>query len=157
MKKPIFLMLILALALALGGCGAHRAECKIISAEFVDTIPMNGGVQVNYEGKSIFKIVFTATLAEAFTADGAKDDDFRKAMYSHIKEGCGLSYDGGKGELTWGYWPEKASKYAATKMTLFYTVPEGTEASTLTFTLDGSVLGDSGYQFSSEYQFSYNP
>ena len=36
-------------------------------------------------------------------------------------------------------------------MTLFYTVPEGTEASALTFTLDGSVLGDAAYQF------SYNP
>lgn len=151
MKKLITLMLILALTLALGGCGSHKAECKVISAEFVDAVPMNGGVQVNYEGKSIFKIVFTATLAEGFTADGAKGDDFRKAMYSRINEGCRLSCDGGEGKQVWGYWPEKATQYAATQMTLFYTVPEGSEASAITFTLDGSVLGDA------EYQFSYNP
>ena len=151
MKKLITLMLIFALALALGGCGSHKAECKITSAEFVDAVPMNGGVQVNYEGKSIFKIVFTATLAEGFTADGAKGDDFRKAMYSRINGGCKLTFDGGEGEQVWGYWPEKASQYSATKMTLFYTVPEGTRASALTFALDGSVLGDA------EYQFSYNP
>ena len=151
MKKLIAMILVLALAFVLAGCGAHKAECKVISAEFVDAVPMNGGVQVNYEGKSIFKIVFSATLAEAFTADGAKDDEFRKAMFSHINDGCKLTYDGGEGEQVWGYWPEKASRYAATKMTLFYTVPEGTEMSALTFTLDGSALGDA------EYQFSHNP
>ena len=84
MKKLITLILVLALLLVLGGCGSHKAECKVISAEFVDAVPMNGGIQVNYEGKSIFKIVLTATLAEGFTADGAKGDDFRKAMYSRI-------------------------------------------------------------------------
>ena len=151
MKKLIALIFVLALAFVLAGCGPHKAECKVISAEFVDAIPMNGGVRVNYEGKSIFKIVFTATLAEGFTADGAKGDDFRKAMYSRINDGCKLTFDGGEGEQVWGYWPEKASQYSATKMTLFYTVPEGTEASALTFTLDGSALGDR------EYQFTYNP
>ena len=151
MKKLIAMILVLALAIVLSGCGPHKAECKVISAEFVDAVPMNGGVQVNYEGKSIFKIVFTATLAEAFTADGAKGDDFRKAMYSHINDGCKLTYDGGAGDQVWGYWPEKAGQYDANTMTLFYTVPEGTEASALTFTLDGGVLGDA------EYQFSYNP
>ena len=151
MKKLIALILVLALALVLAGCGPHKAECKVISAEFVDAVPMNGGVQVNYEGKSIFKIVFTATLAEGFTADGAKGDDFRKAMYSRINDGCKLTFDGGEGEQVWGYWPEKASQYSATKMTLFYTVPEGTDASALTFTLDGSALSDAAYQF------SYNP
>lgn len=151
MKKLIAMIFVLALALVLAGCGPHKAECKVISAEFVDAIPMNGGVRVNYEGKSIFKIVFTATLAEGFTADGSKGDDFRKAMYSHINAGCKLTFDGGEGEQVWGYWPEKASQYSATQMTLFYTVPEGTEASALTFTLDGGVLGDA------EYQFSYNP
>ena len=151
MKKLIALIFVLALAFVLAGCGPHKAECKVISAEFVDAVPMNGGVRVNYEGKSIFKIVFTATLAEGFTADGAKGDDFRKAMYSRINDGCRLTFDGGEGEQVWGYWPEKASQYSATKMTLFYTVPEGTEASALTFTLDGGVLGDA------EYQFSYNP
>ena len=151
MKKLIVFTLVLALSLVLCGCGSHKAECKIISAEFVDAVPMNGGIQVDYEGKSIFKIVFTATLAETFTGDGAKGDDFRKAMYSHINGGCKLTFDGGEGEQVWGYWPEKASQYSATQMTLFYTVPEGTEASALTFTLDGGVLGDA------EYQFSYNP
>ena len=151
MKKLIAMIFVLALALVLAGCGPHKAECKVISAEFVDAVPMNGGVQVNYEGKSIFKIVLTATLAEGFTADGAKGDDFRKAMYSRINDGCKLTFDGGECEQVWGYWPEKASQYSATKMTLFYTVPEGTEASALTFTLDGGVLGDA------EYQFSYNP
>ena len=151
MKRQIILILALALILALCGCGAHKAECKVISAEFVDAVPMNGGVQVNYEGKSMFKIVFTASLAEAFTGDGAKGDDFRKAMYSHINDGCKLAFDGGDGEQVWGYWPEKAGQYEANTMTLFYVVPEGTEASALTFTLDGGVLGDA------EYQFSYNP
>ena len=151
MKKLIVLTLVFALALVLCGCGPHKAECKVISAEFVDAVPMNGGVQVNYEGKSIFKIVFTATLAEGFTADGAKGDDFRKAMYSRINDGCKLTIDGGEGEQVWGYWPEKASQYSATKMTLFYTVPEGTDASALTFALDGSALGDA------EYQFTYHP
>ena len=151
MKKLIALIFVLALAFVLAGCGPHKAECKVISAEFVDAVPMNGGVRVNYEGKSIFKIVFTATLAEGFTADGAKGDDFRKAMYSRINDGCKLTFDGGEGEQVWGYWPEKASRYSATKMTLFYTVPEGAEASALTFTLDGSALGDA------EYRFTYNP
>ena len=151
MKKLMVLILIAATALALCGCGSHKADCKVISAEFVDAVPMNGGIQVNFEGKSIFKIVFSATLAEAFTADGAKDDEFRKAMFSHINDGCKLTYDGGEGEQVWGYWPEKASRYAATRMTLFYTVPEGTEMSALTFTLDGSALGDA------EYQFNHNP
>ena len=151
MKKLIALIFVLALAFVLAGCGPHKAECKVISAEFVDAVPMNGGVRVNYEGKSIFKIVFTATLAEGFTADGAKGDDFRKAMYSRINDGCKLTFDGGEGEQVWGYWPEKASQYSATKMTLFYTVPEGAEASALTFTLDGSALGDA------EYRFTYNP
>ena len=151
MKKLIAMILVLALAFVLAGCGAHKAECKVISAEFVDAVPMNGGVQVNYEGKSIFKIVFSATLAEGFTADGAKGDDFRKAMYSRIDDGCKLTFDGGVGEQVWGYWPDKATQYSAKQMTLFYTVPEGTEASALTFTLDGSVLGDA------EYRFSYNP
>ena len=151
MKKRIVLILVLALTLVLCGCGSHKAECRIVSAEFVDTIPMNGGIQVNYEGKSVFKVQFSATLAEAFSADGAKGDDFRKAMYSHINDGCKLTFDGGEGEQVWGYWPEKASKYSATQMTLFFTVPEGTQASALTFTLDGSALGDA------EYQFSYNP
>ena len=36
-------------------------------------------------------------------------------------------------------------------MTLFYTVPEGTDASALTFALDGRALGDA------EYRFTYNP
>ncbi len=151
MKKLIVTLLVFALALVLVGCGSHKAECRVISAEFVDAVPMNGGVQVNYEGKSIFKIVFTAALAEGFTADGAKGDDFRKAMYSRINDGCRLTFDGGEGEQVWGYWPEKASQYSATKMTLFYTVREGTEASALTFALDGSALGDAAYQF------SYNP
>ena len=72
MKKLIVFTLVLALSLVLCGCGAHKADCKVISAEFVDAVPMNGGVRVNYEGKSIFKIVFTATLAEGFTAaDGS--------------------------------------------------------------------------------------
>ena len=148
MKKHIALILVLALALVLVGCGVHKAECKVISAEFVDVVPMYGSVQVNYEGKSIFKIVFTATLSEGFTADGAKGDDFRKAMYSRIDDGCKLTFDGGVGEQVWGYWPDKATQYSAKQMTLFYTVPEGTEASALTFTLDGSVLGDAEYQFS---------
>ena len=114
--------------------------------------PETDGTEVISEGKrSRFKIVFTATLAEGFTADGAKGDDFRKAMYSRINDGCKLTFDGGEGEQVWGYWPEKASQYSATKMTLFYTVPEGTEASALTFALDGSALGDAAYQF------SYNP
>lgn len=152
MRKIVaILLLITACALALCGCGSHKADCKVVSTEFVDAVPMNGGVQVNFEGKSIIKIVFTATLAEAFTADGAKGDDFRKAMYSRINDGCKLTFDGGEGEQVWGYWPEKASQYSATKMTLFYTVPEGTEASALTFALDGSTLGDA------EYQFNYNP
>ena len=151
MKKLIAMILVFALAFVLVGCGAHKAECKVISAEFVDAVPMNGGVQVNYEGKSIFKIQFSATLAEAFSADGAKGDDFRKAMYSRINDGCKLTFDGGEGEQVWGYWPDKATQYSAKQMTLFYTVPEGTEASALTFTLDGSVLGDAGYRF------SYNP
>ena len=150
--KALTLISVLLMAvLMLNGCGAHKAECKVISAEFVDAVPMNGGIQVNYEGKSIFKIVFTATLAEGFTADGAKGDDFRKAMYSRIDDGCKLTFDGGVGEQVWGYWPDKATQYSAKQMTLFYTVPEGTEASALTFTLDGSVLGDAGYRF------SYNP
>ena len=51
MKKPIIMILVLALVLALCGCGAHKADCKVISAEFVDAVPMNGGIQVNYEGK----------------------------------------------------------------------------------------------------------
>ena len=148
MKKRIALVLLAILALVLFGCGSHKAGCNIISAEFVDAVPMNGGIQVNYEGKSIYKIQFSVTLAEAFTADGAKGDDFRKAMYSHINDGCKLTFDGGEGEQVWGYWPEKATQYSATRMTLFYTVPEGTEASDLSFTLDGSVLGDAEYQFS---------
>ena len=151
MKKLIALIFVLALAFVLAGCGPHKAECKVISAEFVDAVPMNGGVRVNYEGKSIFKIVFTATLSEGFTADDAKGDDFRKAMYSRINDGCRLTFDGGEGEQVWGYWPEKASQYSATKMPLFYTVPEGTDASALTFALDGSALGDA------EYQFTYHP
>jgi len=151
MEKLIAMILVLELAFVLAACGAHKAECKVISAEFVDVVPMYGSVQVNYEGKSIFKIVFTATLADGFTADGSKGDDFRKAMYSHINDGCKLTYDGGAGDQVWGYWPEKAGQYDANTMTLFYTVPEGTEASALTFTLDGGVLGDA------EYQFSYNP
>ena len=150
MKKPIALILIVTLVLILCGCGSHKADCKVVSAEFVDNVP-NNGVMITFEGKSIFKIVFNATLAEAFTGDGAKGDDFRKAMYSHIYAGCKLLYDGGEGEQVWGYWPKKASQYAATEMTLFYTVPEGTDASALTFKLDGGVLGDA------EYQFSYNP
>ena len=155
MKRKVFRVLLIAALIvavaALCGCGSHKAECRILSAEFVDTIPMNGGIQVKYEGKSIFKVQFSATLAEAFSADGAKGDDFRKAVYSHINDGCKLTFDGGEGEQVWGYWPEKASQYSATQMTLFYTVPEGTEASALTFTLDGSVLGDA------EYLFSCNP
>ncbi|MBQ6324618.1 MAG: hypothetical protein IJI26_00955 [Clostridia bacterium] len=147
MKKLIVLILIAATALALCGCGAHKAECKVVSAEFVENVPMNG-IWVDYEGKDIYKIVFSATLAEPFDGDGAKGDDFRKAMYSRIKDGCKLTFDGGAGEQVWGYWPEKASKHAATKMTLFYIVPDGTEMSALIFTLDGSVLGDAGYQFS---------
>ena len=150
MKKLIALILIATLALTLCACGPKKADCKVISAEFVDHVPING-VMVDYEGLSIFKIVFSATLAEAFTADGAKGDDFRKAMYSHIIDGCKLTYDGGDAEQVWGYWPEKASKNAADKLTLFYVVPEGTEAASLAFTLDGSVLGDA------EYQFTYNP
>ena len=150
MKKLITLILIATLALTLCACGPKKADCKVASAEFVDNIPMNG-IMVDYEGQSIFKIVFSATLAEGFDADGAKGDDFRKAMYQHINDGCKLTYDGGAGEQVWGYWPEKASKNAANSMTLFYLVPEGTEAASLTFTLDGSVLGDS------EYQFTYNP
>ena len=151
MKKRIALILLAAMALVLVGCGAHKADCKVISAESVDAVPMNGGIQVNYEGKDIYKVVFSVTLAEPFTADGAKGDDFRKAMYSRINNGCKLAFDGGEAEQVWGYWPEKASQYSAARMTLFYTVPEGTEASALTFTLDGSVLGDE------EYKFSYNP
>ena len=54
MKKLIAMILVLALAFVLAGCGAHKAECKVISAEFVDAVSMYGGVQVNYEGKSIF-------------------------------------------------------------------------------------------------------
>ena len=150
MKKLITLILIATLALTLCACGPKKADCKVASAEFVDNIPMNG-IMVDYEGQSIFKIVFSATLAEGFDADGAKGDDFRKAMYSRINDGCKLTFDGGEGEQVWGYWPEKASQYSATKMTLFYTVPEGTDASALTFTLEGSALGDAAYQF------SYNP
>lgn len=150
MKKLLSLLLLAALTLMLCSCGSHKADCQVISAEFVDNIPTNG-VMVNFEGKAIFKIVFNAELAEAFDGNGAKDDDFRKAMFSKINEGCKLSYADGEGEQVWGYWPEKASKYAANKMTLFYTVPEGTELQTLTFTMDGSVLGDG------VYRFSYNP
>ena len=36
-------------------------------------------------------------------------------------------------------------------MTLFYTVPGGTEASTLTFTLNNNILNNT------KYQFNYNP
>ena len=85
------------------------------------------------------------------TADGAKGDDFRKAMYSRISDGCKLTFDGGAGYQVWGYWPKKATQYAADTMTLFYTVPEGTEASTLTFTLNNNILNNT------KYQFNYNP
>ena len=37
------------------------------------------------------------------------------------------------------------------QMTLFYTVPEGAEASALTFMRDGGVPGDA------EYQYAYKP
>ncbi|MBQ2929689.1 MAG: hypothetical protein IJD99_05680 [Clostridia bacterium] len=85
------------------------------------------------------------------TAAGAKGDDFRKAMYSRISDGCKLTFDGGEGEQVWGYWPQKATQYAADTMTLFYTVPEGTEASALTFTLNNNILNNT------KYQFNYNP
>lgn len=85
------------------------------------------------------------------TAAGAKGDDFRKAMYSRISDGCKLTFDGGAGDQVWGYWPKKATQYAADTMTLFYTVPEGTEASTLTFTLNNNILNNT------KYQFNYNP
>ena len=119
-------------------------------AEFVDSIP-TGGITYSYEEYSIFKIVINVTLVEMFAADGAKGDDFCTAMHAHVKEGCRLTWDGAEAELTCRYWPERASTYSATQMTLFYCVPKGAEVSALTFTLDGSTLGVV------VFHFSYNP
>ena len=123
---------------------ASKLGCKIDKAKFQGLYG-----QVNYEGKSIFKIVFTATLAEGFTADGAKGDDFRKAMYSRINEGCKLTFDGGEGEQVWGYWPEKASQYSAARMTLFYTVLITPDNKRITVP-NGSLMNSNVVDYSAE-------
>lgn len=147
MKKLLVLILLAATLLTLCACGEKKAECKIVSADFAENIPVDG-VFYTFEEYDIFKIVFSATFAEKFDGDGAKGDDFRKAMYAHLKDGCKLTCDGEAAKLEYGYWPKKASGNSATEMTLFYTVPKGAQASSLEFTFDGAVLGDAGYQFS---------
>ena len=151
-RRIVLALLLAAAVFALSGCGTNKAGCEIISAGFTENIPA-GNLFYTFEEFDIYKIVFNATLAEKFTAEGASagSDDFRKAIYKHISDGCALEVEGGESKLQWGYWPEKASENSARKMTLFYTVPKGTPASALTFTLDGSVLGDS------EYHFVYKP
>lgn len=149
-KKILALILSLAALLTLSGCSKQKAECSIVSMELVDSIPA-GHVTYSFEKNDVYKIVLNAKLSEKFTADGAKGDEFRKAMYNRIKEGCKLTSDGDKASCVWGYWPKSASADSASEMTLFYCVPKGAAASGLTFTLDGSVLGDP------KYQFTYKP
>lgn len=143
-------LLLAALAVSLCACGEHKANVEIVSADFAESIP-TGGVTYTFEEYDIYKIVLNASLAEKFDGGGAKGDDFRDAMYDHIRDGCALTVEGGESNLTWGYWPEKATAYSATQMTLFYTVTKGTPASAITFTVDGAALGDG------EYQFTYTP
>lgn len=149
-KKMLALILLLAALLTLSACNKQKAECSIVSVELVDHIPA-GHMTYSFEKNDVYKIVINARFAEKFAADGATGDDFRKAVYERIKEGCRLTSDGTKASRVWGYWPKSASADSASEVTLFYCVPKGTDASALTFTLDGSVLGDP------KYQFTYSP
>ena len=149
-RRILIMVLIIAVVSApLSACSLHNAKCKVTEMEFVDTVDVDQ-VYYNWEGYDNVKIVIDVSLAEKFTADGAKagSDDFRKAITKKITEGCSLTYNGKEAERVWAYWPKKAGAYSAKHLTLFYTVPEGTPLSEMEFKMDGKALGDASYQYS---------
>ena len=149
-KKVICLLLVAALSANLCACAPKQAKCEVISAEYVDNIPI-GSVFYSFEGEDILKIIFNVTATEKFAIAGIEGDEPRQKVYKYIIEGCTLTNGGKEVELKYGYWPKEATDYKAQEMSLFYCVPEGTNLKDLTFKMDGKVLGDA------QYQFSYTP
>ena len=146
-KKVFSFVFIAVMLVGVSACIPSEAQCDVVSAEFVNGIPMSGGVTVSYEGFDTFKVVINVQSTDKLTTENLKDDEFRQAVYKNVSKGCSLTYNGSEAELKYGFWPSSASSYMATEIKMFFLVPEGTDIKDLTFKLDGAVLGNPEYQF----------
>ena len=150
-KKVFSFVLIAVMLVGVSACIPSEAKCEVVSAEYVNSIPMSGGITVSYEGFEIFKVVINVQSVEKLTTENLKGDELRQAVYKSVSKGCSVTCNGSEAKLEYGFWPSSASSYMASEIKMFFLVPEGTDTKDLTFKLDGKVLGNP------EYQFTYTP
>lgn len=150
-KKVFSFVLIAIMLVGVSACIPSNAQCEVVSAEYVNGIPMSGGLTVNYEGFDTFEVIINVQAADKLMTENLKGDEFRQAVYKSVSKGCSLTCNGTEAELKYGFWPSTASTYMASEIKMFFLVPEGTDAKDLTFKLDGAVLGNP------DYQFTYTP
>ena len=151
--KRVFAVILMAAAL-MGLCGCNskpkKAECEVISMQFVDTVKING-VTVKYDGYKIVEVKINAYSPEKFPTDEIEGKEFRQKVFVWVAGGCSMYKGENKMDNICGYWPEKATSYKAKEISLYFRVPVDAELNQLTFKLDGEVLGDA------DYQFAYTP
>lgn len=148
-KRVLVLLLIAANIPLLCSCGTHRANCEVVSEEFVDSINVNQVYQ-QWEGHRIVKIILNVSFAKKFISEDTKqgEDAYRQEISKKIVDACSFKADDSDVKITYFYWAKKASGYSAEDLTLFYVIPDELELSDTEFYLDGTVLGDPAYQFS---------
>lgn len=148
MKRVFTLILIAAMIMILCSCGTHKADCEVVSEEFVDFINVNQ-ISQRWEGYRIVKIVLNVSFAEKFVSEGAKqgEDAYLQQISQKIVDACSFKADGADVDITYYYWAKQASGYSAKELTLFYVIPETLELSDTEFSLDGAALGDPSFQF----------
>lgn len=151
-KKVIAVLLMAAVLMSLCGCDSKpkKAECEVISMQFVDTVKING-VTAKYEGYKIVEVKLNAYSPEKFPTDAIEGKELRQKVFVWVAGGCSMYRGDVKMDNICGYWPEKATSYKAKEISLYFRVPGDAEINDLTFKLDGAVLGDP------DYQFAYTP
>lgn len=149
LTKGTAVALAACLCLCLCACTAHTASCTLVSAALTDTLS-GDGLSLSFNGKAIVEVVIDITLAEKFTAVDAKlgEDAYRQQMFAAVLKGCTLTVGTREFTATYGCLPNSVLPYSAKDLTLFFFVPKDSALQDLTFSLDGSVLGDPSYQFS---------
>lgn len=147
-KRVIAVLMMAAVLMGLCGCDSKpkEAKCEITSMQFVDTVKING-VTAKYEGYKIVEVKLDAYSIEKFPTDEIEGKELRQIVFTWVAGGCCLYRGDVKADNICGYWPEKATKYKATQISLYFRVAGDAELNELTFKLDGTVLGNPDYQF----------
>jgi hypothetical protein len=135
----------------------NRPNVKVIKAEFAKNILFDGGIACVYTGKNIIKITLDFNFQNLITKEQVGSDAYKSEVYQLLSKNAQFYCGDSVIEPTHGYWPEKITKTSASKMVLFYVIPNKTDLNKLKFEYNASILGGQTKPYSYSSFFEMKP